>query len=96
VEVEVVVDQPTPLSAPSLIHGTPLHHLNLTLPLFASRLAEVDDAITVDARTPRRKLMLQPLHATPVLALVIEDLAAAVSQPLLASATLVSPSPAKP
>jgi hypothetical protein len=40
--------------------------------------------------------MLQPLHATPVLALVIEDLAAAVSQPLLASTTSASLSPVKP
>jgi hypothetical protein len=59
-------------------------------------LAEVDDAIAIDAQRPRRKLALQPLQATPVLALVIEDLATAVSQPLLASATLVSPSHAKP
>jgi hypothetical protein len=56
------------LSASSSIHRTPSRRLNLTLPLFAPRLAAVDEAVAVDVghrREPRANPSpcMQRLHS---------------------------------
>jgi hypothetical protein len=60
--VEVAIDQPISLSASSLKRRAPSHHPDLTSPLFASRLAKADEAIAVDARTPKEYVHTPSLY----------------------------------